>query len=87
MLATDNEREARLATGNIDGRSTSAHSARERGITRPVKTCQINTNFHEHMYIMKKCDEFVFLCFILSSATLFIPRLVMTFYPMQKKFK
>ena len=42
-------------------------------MTRPIKTCQRNTHFHENKCVMKKCDEFVFLCFILSSVTRFIP--------------
>ena len=62
------------------------YTAKERGITRHVKTCQGKYNFHEHMW-GRTVTNFVLICYIISSGTRFIPRPVMPFYPMQIQFR
>ena len=52
-----------------------SYPAKERGKTRPVKTCQGNTNFHEHMLYNNNNNNNI------------IPKVVMSFYPMRMTFK
>ena len=63
-----------------------SYSAIERGIIRSVKTCQEKTNFPEHL-LWRTVTNFVLLCFILSSATRFIPNPGVPPYPVQIMFK
>ena len=51
-----------------------SYTAKERGKTRAVKTCQGNTNFHEHMLYNNNNNNI-------------IPKVVMSFYPMRMTFK